>query len=192
MLTSQLTQTTTQPIQTTTQPIQTTNVVILPQNTTTTAILNTTIQPQNTTIILNIFNLTSQLMGTTTEATAGRSNQQSITSTGSTREGYFLHFGIIEANPFGGFGAFGRNNNNPPLENNNNNNPPLSGFEGGLEGFNLLPRRNLGGLDPNVAALVNALTEVNLRINYVERESNYVKPTEFDRTEAEDPNEWLE
>jgi len=47
------------------------------------------------------------------------------------------------------------------------------------------------GLDPNVAALVNALTGANLEINYVERESNHVKPTEFGETEAEDPNEWL-
>ena len=48
------------------------------------------------------------------------------------------------------------------------------------------------GLDPNVAALVNALTGANLEINHVKKESNHVKLTEFGRTEAEDSNEWLE
>ena len=68
----------------------------------------------------------------------------------------------------------------------------LLGFGGGLGGgFNLPPGGGLGGLDPNVAALVNALTGANLGENYVEREANHVKPTEFGETEAEDPNEWL-
>ena len=69
----------------------------------------------------------------------------------------------------------------------------LPGFGGGLGGgFNPPPGENAGGLDPNVAALVNTLTEANLRINHVERESNHVKLTEFRETEAEDPNKWLE
>src|SRR6266498_2200390 len=59
-------------------------------------------------------------------------------------------------------------------------------------GSTLPPGGNAEGLDPNVAALVNALTGANLGINYVDRESNHVKLTEFGRTEAEDPNEWLE
>ena len=179
-------------MQTTTQPTQTTNIVILSQNTTTTAI-------QNTTTLPNIFNLTSQPMGTTTGATAGGSNlQNNITSNVNTRGGYFLHFGIIGANQAEGFGAFGNNNTNPPSENNNGNNPllpplPLSEFGGGLGGgFNPPPGGNVRGLDPNVAALVNVLTGANLGINHVERKSNHVKLTEFRGTEAEDPNEWLE
>ncbi len=89
--------------------------------------LNTTTQPQNTTI-LNISNLTSQLMEMITEATLGRSNLQNNTTSNVNTEGeYFSHFGIIRANPFEGFEAFGRNNNNnnnPPSGNNNNNNLP--------------------------------------------------------------------
>ncbi len=115
----------------------------------------------------------------------------------NTRGGYFPHFGTIGANSFRGFGAFGgnNNNNNPPSENNNGNNSPSlspSGFGGGLGGgFNLPPGGNAKGLDLNVTALVNILTGANLGINYVERESNHVKPTEFRGIEAEDPNEWL-
>ena len=111
----------------------------------------------------------------------------------NTGGGYFPHFGTIGANLIGGFEAFGNNNNNPPPRNNNNNNPPLlplPGFGGVLRGgFNPPPGGNAGGLDPNVAALVNALTGANLGINHVERESNHVKLTEFGGTEAEDPNE---
>ncbi|SRR6266498_693527 len=136
-------------------------------------------------------------MGTTTGATAGKSNQQNnATSNMNIEGGYFLHFRTIGTNLVRGFGAFGNNNNNPPPGNNNNNNPPLPplfsspGFEGGLGGgFNLPSEGNAEGLDPNVTALVNVLTRINLRINHVERESNHVKPTEFGRTEAEDPNE---
>jgi len=62
-----------------------------------------------------------------------------------------------------------------------------------LEGeFNSPPGGNARGLDSNVAALVNTLTGANLGINYVDRELNHVKPTEFGGTEAENPNEWLE
>src|SRR6266542_3119384 len=110
----------------------------------------------------------------------------------NTGGGHFLHFGIIEANPLGGFEAFGNNNDNPPSGNNNNNNLPLPspllplGFGEGLgRGFNLPPEGNAGGLDPNVASLVNTLTGANLGINHVKRESNHVKPTEFRGTEAE-------
>ena len=173
--------------QTITQPIQTINVVMPSQNTITTAM-------QNTTTVSNIFNLTSQLIGTTTGVTVGGSNfQNNATSNVNTGGGYFSHFGIIGANPFKGFGE---GNNNPPLENNNNNNPsllPPLGFEGGLgEDFNPPLGGNIGGLDLNVAALVNALTGANLGINHTERKSNHVKPTEFRETEAEDSNEWLE
>ncbi len=161
---------------------------------------NTTIAAiQNTTTLSNIFNLTSQLMGITTEATAGGSNSQNnVMSNVNIGGGYFSHFGTVGANLLGGFGAFGNNNNNPSLGNNNNNNPLSSllsppGFKGGLgEGFNLPPRGNVRGLDPNVAALVNTLIGANLGINHVKRESNHIKPTKFRGTEAEDPNEWLE
>ena len=200
-MTTQPTQTTTHLVQTTTQPTQTTNVVIPPQNTITTVTLNT--MTQNTTTLPNIFKLTSQQMRMTTGVTAGGSNlQNNATSNMNIGGGYFSHFGTVGANPIGGFGAFENNNNNPPLGNNNNNNPlpplplpslPPSGFEGGLGGgFNPPPGGNARGLDPNVAALVNALTGANLGTNYVKRESNHVKLTEFGGTEAEDPNEWLE
>ncbi len=160
-----------------------------------TATLNTTNQPQNSTV-LNIFNLTSQPIGTTTGAIAEGSNlQNNATSNVNTRGGHFSHFGIVEANLFEEFGAFGNNNNNLPSENNNNNNPLSSlllssGFEGGLEGgFYPLSGGNAEGLDPNVVALVNALIGANLGINHVERESNHVKSTEFRGTEAKDSNE---
>src|SRR6266498_1132237 len=101
-------------------------------------------------------------MGTTTGATVrGSNSQNNATSNINTRRGHFSHFETVRANPLGGFGTFGNNNNNPLLGNNNNNNPlPLllllsSGFGGG---FNPLLRGNAGGLDSNVAALVNALT----------------------------------
>ncbi len=137
-------------------------------------------------------------MRTITGTTAGGSStQNNATSNVNTEGGYFPHFGIVGANPIRGFGAFGNNNNNQPPGNNNNNNlppllPPLPppGFGGGLGGgFNPPPGGNAGGLDPNVAALVNALTGANLEVNHVERESNHVKLTEFGGTEAENPNE---
>src|SRR6266498_3256625 len=153
------------------------------------ATLNTTTQAQNTTTLSNIFNLTSQTIRMTTGATAGGSSQQNnVTSNMNMGGGHFSHFEII-----GGFGAFGNNNNNPPPGNNNNNNPsllPPPGFGRGFGGgFNPLPGGNARGLDLNVVALVNALAGANLGTNHIERESNYVKPTEFKRTEAEDPNE---
>ncbi len=114
----------------------------------------------------------------------------------NTGRGHFPHFGTIGANPLGGFGTFENNNNNPSPGNNNNNNPPPlpslppSGFEGGLGGgFNPPPERNVGGLDPNVAVLVNALTRANLGVNHAEKEFNHVKPTEFGGTEVENLNE---
>ncbi len=139
-------------------------------------------------------------MRMTTGVTAGESNQQNnATSNMNTEEGYFSHFGTVGSNLVGGFEAFGNNNNYPSLGNNNNNNPPpLSplpspGFGGGLGGdFNPLPGGNVGGLDPNVVALINALTGANLGINHINKESNHVKPTEFGGIEVEDPNKWLE
>ncbi len=83
-------------------------------------------------------------------------------------------------------------NNNSSSENNNVNNLLsllLLGFEGGLEeGFNPPSEENIGGLDSNVVVLVNILTEVNLGVNYVERESNHIKLTKFEGMKAENPN----
>jgi len=65
-----------------------------------------------------------------------------------------------------------------------------SGFRRGLERrFNLSSERNLKRLDLNVAALVNALTGANLRIDHIKRKSNHVKPTKFRGIEVKDPNE---
>src|SRR6266540_6488712 len=140
------------------QPTQITNVVIPLQNITT--VVQNITQPQNTVTILNIFNLTSQLIRITTRATAGGIKQQNnIASIGNTEEKHFPHFSTIGANPFGGFEAFRGNNNNPPSENNNNNNPlllPLPEFGRGLgRGFNSPSEGNAKGLDLNVVALVN-------------------------------------
>ncbi len=127
-----------------------------------------------------------------TGVTAGGSNpQNNMTSNVNIGEKHFLHFGMIGANLFGGFGAFRNNNNNnppslPPLL-------PLLEFRKGLGGrFNLPSEGNVGGLDSNITALVNALAGANLGINHVERKSNHVKLTEFGGTEAENPNKWLE
>ena len=130
---------------------------------------------------------------------AGKNNSQNnATSNVNTKGGHFPHFGTIGANLFREFETFGGGNNNPPSGNNNNNNllpPPLSPpefGEGTGRGFNPPLGGNAGGLDPNVAALVNVLIGANLSINHVERESNHVKLTEFGGIEAEDPNKWLE
>ncbi len=119
----------------------------------------------------------------TTGVTAGEiDSQNNIASIGNIEGEYFSHFDTIGANLFGeGFEVFGKNNNNNPS--------PLSppGFKGGLgKSFNLSLGGNAKELDPNVAALVNALTGANLGIN---QKSNHVKLTEFRKTEAEDSNE---
>ena len=78
------------------------------------------------------------------------------------------------------------NNSLPP--------PPLINLFGNLEGGNPLPNNNNspGGLDPNVAMLVNALTGINLTGGHYSREGNFIKPTKFEGTKTENPNEWLE
>jgi len=71
----------------------------------------------------------------------------------------------------------------------------LANFFGNLEGFNPLPNNNnnppSGGLNPNVAALINALIGMNLTGGYFLREESFIKPTKFRETEIEDLNEWL-
>ncbi len=53
-------------------------------------------------------------------------------------------------------------------------------------------KSSLEGLDPNIAALVNALTDMNLTGRYYLKEESFVKLTEFEGIETEDSNEWLE
>jgi len=43
-----------------------------------------------------------------------------------------------------------------------------------------------------VAALVNVLTGMNIRGEYIPREGSFVKLAKFRGTETENPNEWLE
>ena len=79
--------------------------------------------------------------------------------------------------------------NNSLLNNNNGNNSlPLSINTFGLrKGFNLLLNNNnspSGRLNPNVIVLVNALAKTNLGINYIEKESNYIKLIEFKKTKV--------
>ena len=54
----------------------------------------------------------------------------------------------------------------------------------------------IGGLDPNVIALINALEEVNWgtrgRNSLQKRELSLIKPIEFSGKETEDSNDWLE
>ncbi len=88
------------------------------------------------------------------------------------------------------FRNLGENNFNNPLP------PPLpANLFGNLKGGNPSPNNNnslLGGLDPNIAVLVNTLTGMNLMGGHYPKKGNFIKPTEFERTEIEDPNEWLE
>jgi len=121
-------------------------------------------------------------MGIMAEIIAKRTNQNNNTNNiGSLRETeVFLYFSIINYNLFRGFK---RNNNN------NNLLSLLSDFEKGLEGgFNLLLKENLKGLDSNIITLINALIEINLRINYIKKKSNYIKPIKFRRIEIKDSN----
>jgi len=85
------------------------------------------------------------------------------------------------------------------LEENNFNNPPLLPLSANL--FRNIREDNLplnnnnpssGGLDPNVIALMNALTGMNLTGRHYLREGSFIKLTEFGRTETKDLNEWLE
>ncbi len=166
---------TTQPIsiQTTTLPTATSTQTTTPQ-----------VPVSNVTTLPNILNTTTTPVGTTIGATQGGSG----TENPGNSTGGFNFFN----NLYGNMGGF-----NPPHSQrfgfNNTQNPP-PGFGGGFgEGFgggNL--GGNPGGLDPNVAALVNALTGMNIRGGYASREGSFVKPGEFGGTETEDPNEWLE
>jgi|SRR6266498_602604 len=80
----------------------------------------------------------------------------------------------------GGFG--GGNPGGPPGREGNSGGPPGEGN----------PENNPGGLDLNMAALVNALIGMNIEGGYTPREGSFVKLAEFGGTETEDSNEWLE
>ncbi len=210
------TQNTTTPViptntQTTTPAVPTSTQTSLPINTQTTTpqipVVTQITTPQvpisNVTTLPNILQITTTPVRTTMGATQGGSN----TGNPGNSTGGFNFFNNLYGNTEG-FGynlpqsqGFGFNNIQNLL-------PGFGegfggGFGGGNPGGNLgrLPEGpggppggggNPGGLDPNVAALVNALTGMNIRGGYVSREDSFVKPTEFRGTEIEDPNEWLE
>ncbi len=97
----------------------------------------------------------------------------------------------LRQQPFGNLGE----GESLSARNSNFNNPlSVNPFEN-LGGGNPLPNNNNlppGGLDLNVAALVNALTGMNLTGGYYLRKGSFIKLTKFGETEIEDPNEWLE
>ncbi len=86
------------------------------------------------------------------------------------------------------------------IGNNNFNNPlpslPPANLFGNIRGFNLLLNNNNNlpseGLDPNVTALVNTLTGMNLIRGYYLKEESFIKLIKFGETEIKDLNEWLE
>src|SRR6266540_6508447 len=152
----------------------------------------------NVTTLPNILQTTTTPVGITTGATQGGS------STGNPRNstGGFNFFNNLYGNT-GGLGF------NPPHSQgfgfNNTQNLPSGfgrGFGGGFGGGNPggppggpggpggppggggNPENinHPGGLDPNVAALVNALTGMNIGGGYAPREGSFVKPGEFGGT----------
>src|SRR6266540_3467475 len=191
------TQTTTPAVPTSTQPTSTQPLIT-----------QTTTTPQvpvsNVTTLPNILQTTTTPVGTTTGVTQGGS---STGNPGNSTGGFNFFNNLYENtgryNPpqnlgfrfnntqnlppgfGGGFGGGFRGGNpgGPP------EGPPGGPPEGGGNPANI---NNPGGLDPNVAALVNALTGMNIGGGYTPREGNFVKPGEFGGTETEDPNEWLE
>ncbi len=183
---------------------QTTTQNITPPVSTITQTSTPQVPVSNITTLPNILQTTTTPVRTTTGATQGGS------STGNP------------GNSIGGFNFFNNlygntEGFNPPQNLGfrfNNTQNPLPGFGGGFgEGFGGGNPRgnpggppggpggppggggniNPGGLDPNVAALVNALTGMNIGGGgYAPREGSFVKSGEFGGTETEDPNEWLE
>src|SRR6266508_3478343 len=190
-------QTTTPVVPTGTQPSNTQNT---PPVSTTTQTSTPQVPVSNVTTLPNILNTTTTPVGTTTGATQGGSS----TGNSGNSTGGFNFFNNLYGNT-GGYNpphsiGFGFNNTQNPL-------PGFGGgFRGGFGGGNPGGNPggppggpggppgggNPGGLDPNVAALVNALTGMNIGGGYAPREGSFVKPGEFGGTETEDPNEWLE
>ncbi len=166
------------------------------------------------TTLLNIGQTVTTPVGMTTGTTQGGSSTENTENS----TGRFNFFNNLYPN-IGGFGYYGNPSQNQGFGFNNNiqNLPP--GFRGGFGGGNLegspgggnpggppgggnpggLPggrgnpeNNNPEGLDPNVIALVNALTGMNIGGEYAFREGSFIKPAEFEGTEMEDLNEWLE
>jgi len=153
------------------------------------------------TTLPNITQITTTPVRTITGATQGES---SIETPGNSTGG-FNFFNNLYPN-MRGFGYYGNPPQNQEFGFNNTQNPP-PGFGGGFgEGPGGLPgdpggppggggnpgNNNPGGLDLNVIALINALTGINIGEGYTPRKGSFIKPTEFKRTETEDPNKWLE
>src|SRR6266540_4136148 len=184
------TQTTTPVVPTSTQPsnTQTTTQTVTPPVSTTTQTSIPQVPVSNVTTLPNILQTTTTPVGTTTGATQGGSGTENPgNSTGGYNPPHSQGFGFNNTQNlppgFGrGFGE-GFGGGNPG---GNPGGPP--GGPGGPPGGG----GNPGGLDPNVAALVNALTGMNIGGGYAPREGSFVKPGEFGGTETEDPNEWLE
>src|SRR6266542_3434796 len=179
--------------QTTTPVVPTTTQTSIPQ-----------IPVSNVTTLPNILNTTTTPVGTTTGATQGGSG----TGNPGNGTGGFNFFNNLYGNT-GGYNlphsqGFGFNNTQNLLPGfgggfgggNPGGNPggPPGGGPGGPPGGGGNPGNinNPGGLDPNIAALVNALTGMNIGRGYAPRKGSFVKPGEFGGTETEDPNEWLE
>src|SRR6266508_610439 len=185
MPTNTTTQTITLPVSTTTQTstpqVSVSNVITLP----------------------NISQITTTPVGTMTGTTQGGSSTE---NPGNSTGGFNFY-----NNLYGNTGGLGFNpSQSQGFGFNHIQNPPPGfggGFGGGFRGGNPGGNPggppggpggppegggNPGGLDPNVAALVNTLTGMNIGGGYAPREGSFVKPGEFGGTETEDPNEWLE
>ena len=150
-------------------------------------------------MVTTLSNLGS-MFGITTGATQGSSQNLGFGAFGQnvrTNNPGWQPFGNLE----GGSSLAGNSNfNNPPpvslfgnLGGGNFNNPlpplPSANLFENLGGDNLPSNNNnpLGGLDPNVAVLVNVLTGMNLTEGYYLREGSFIKPTKFGGTETETP-----
>src|SRR6266540_1057192 len=190
------TQTTTPIVPTGIQPTNT-QTTISPTSTTT-QITTPQVPVSNVTTLPNILQITTTPVGTTTGATqGGNSTGNSGNSTGGFNFFNNLYGNTRGYNPPQNLG-FGFNNTQNPLPGfgggfrGGNPGGPPGGPGGPPGGGNPANINNPGGLDPNVAALVNALTGMNIGGGYAPREGSFVKPGEFGGTETEDPNEWLE
>ena len=207
-------QTTTPVVPTSTQPSNTQNTASTPPVSITTQTSTPQVPVSNVTTLPNIAQTTTTPVGTTTGATQGGSNTGNpgnstggfnffnnlYRNTGGYNPPYSTGFGFNNTqNPPPGFGegfggGFGGGNpgGNPGGPPGRPGGPP--GGPGGPPGGGGNPANinHPGGLDPNVAALVNALTGMNIGGGYAPREGSFVKPGEFEGTKTEDPNEWLE
>ena len=152
------------------------------------------------TTLPNILQTTTTPAGTTTGATQGGSSIRNPEN--STRGFNFFNNLYLNTEGFGYYGnlpqnqGFGFNNTQNLLpgfgrgfEGRNPGGSPGGNPGGPPGGGNPANINNPGGLDPNVAALINALTGMNIGGGYTPRKSSFVKPAEFGRTETKDLNE---